>query len=69
MTPLDWTLEDSKKAAQIHVALSKAGETLGVKDILIAAPCIVRSIPIVSRNILHFKRIPDLDLIDGARFA
>ena len=69
MSPMDWTLEDSKKAAQIHVALSKSGETLSVKDILIAAPCIVRSIPIVSRNILHFRRVPGLDLIDGARYV
>ncbi|MEW6419971.1 MAG: type II toxin-antitoxin system VapC family toxin [Nitrospirota bacterium] len=68
MTPFDWTTEDSKKAAQIHVTLSKAGETLSVKDVLIAGLCVSRAVPLVTRNILHFKRIKGLKVIDGVEY-
>ena len=65
MMPFDWTVEDSKKAAQIHALLSKAGETLSVKDVLIAGQCLSRSIPLITRNIGHFKRIKGLKVVDG----
>jgi tRNA(fMet)-specific endonuclease VapC len=68
LIPLDWNKEDSKKAAEVHVILSKAGETLNVKDILIAGPCLSRSIPIVTRNIAHFKKIKGLKVLDGIKF-
>ncbi|MBF8251261.1 MAG: putative ribonuclease [Deltaproteobacteria bacterium] len=68
MVPLDWTVEDSKKAAQIHVSLSKAGETLSVKDVLIAGQCLSRSIPLITRNISHFKRVKGLKVVDGTAY-
>ena len=68
LTPIEWGQEDSRNAAQIHVQLSKSGQTLHVKDILIAGPCISRSIPLITRNILHFKRIKGLKVIDGTKF-
>lgn len=68
MTPFDWTTEDSKKAAQIHVTLSKAGETLSVKDVLIAGLCLSRSVPLITRNVSHFNRIKGLKVVDGAKY-
>lgn len=68
MISFDWTTEDSKKAAQIHVALSKAGETLSVKDVLIAGLYLSRSVSLVTRNVSHFSRIKGLKVIDGAKY-
>ncbi len=68
MISFDWTTEDSKKAAQIHVTLSKAGETLSVKDVLIAGLCVSRAVPLVTRNVSHFNRIKGLKVIDGSKY-
>jgi predicted nucleic acid-binding protein len=68
MLSFDWATEDSKKAAQIHATLSRAGETLSVKDVLIAGLCVSRAVPLVTRNISHFKRIKGLKVIDGAEY-
>jgi tRNA(fMet)-specific endonuclease VapC len=68
MIPFDWKVEDSRKAAQLHAALSKAGETLSVKDVLIAGICLSRSVSLITRNISHFKRIKGLKVIDGTRY-
>ncbi len=68
MTPFDWTIEDSKKAAQIHAVLSKTGETLSVKDILVAGLCVSRSIPLITRNVSHFSKIKGLKTIDGIKY-
>lgn len=68
LIPFDWTPEDSKKAAQSHVTLSKAGKTLNIKDIFVAGPCLTRGIPIITRNINHFKKIKGLKVIDGTKF-
>ena len=68
LIPFDWTPEDSKKSAQIHVTLSKAGKTLNIKDILVAGPCLTRTIPLITRNILHFRKIKGLKVIEGTKF-
>lgn len=52
----------------LYVALSKAGETSGVKDFLIAGLCISRSVPLITRNTSHFSRIKGLKVIDGAKY-
>jgi len=68
ITTFDWTSEDSKKAAQIHATLSKAGETLSVKDVLIAGLCISRSVTLITRNVSHFSKIKELKVISGTRY-
>jgi len=68
LIPMGWTQDDSRKAAHIHVTISKAGEKLSVKDILIAGVCCSKGVPIVTRNIAHFKRIKELKVIDGTNF-
>jgi len=68
MTPFDWSVEDSKRAAQLHASLSKSGETLSVKDVLIAGPCIARNVPLVTRNVSHFRRIKGLKVINSTKY-
>jgi predicted nucleic acid-binding protein len=68
MIPFSWTVEDSKRSAQLHASISKTGETLSVKDVLIAGLCLSRSVPLVTRNVLHFSRIKGLKVIDGLRY-
>jgi tRNA(fMet)-specific endonuclease VapC len=68
LIPFDWTPEDSKKSAQIHVTLTKAGKTSNIKDILVAGPCLTRNIPLITRNILHFRKIKGLKVIEGTTF-
>ncbi len=69
LIPFDWTPEDSKKAAQIHVTLSKTGKTLNIKDILVAGPCLTRAVPLITRNSFHFGKIKGLKVIDGTKFV
>jgi len=68
MTPFDWSVEDSKRAAQLHASLPKSGETLSVKDVLVAGPCIAKNVPLVTRNVSHFRRIKGLKVIDGTKY-
>jgi tRNA(fMet)-specific endonuclease VapC len=57
LIPFDWTPEDSKKAAQIHVTLSKAGKTLNIKDIFVAGPCITGLFPLLPEILCIFGRL------------
>ena len=48
--------------ARIKAKLEKKGEPLADNDLWIAACAIRHSIPLVSNNLKHFQRIPDLVL-------
>jgi len=68
ITPFDWTAEDARKAAQIHAALSKSGETLTIKDVFSAGLCLSRTVPLVTRNVSHFNKVRGLKVIDGTKY-
>lgn len=53
----------AKKAASIHYALRSKGMDIGVKDSFIAGICDAHKMPLLTRNIEHFKSIPDIKLI------
>lgn len=53
----------AKRAAAIHYALKSKGMDIGVKDSFIAGICDAHKMPLLTRNIEHFKRIPDIKLI------
>ena len=53
----------AKKAAAIHYALKSNGMDIGVKDSFIAGICDAHNMPLLTRNIDHFKRIPSIKLI------
>ncbi|PXF60532.1 MAG: hypothetical protein C4B59_09100 [Candidatus Methanogaster sp.] len=61
---LDCPRASIRKSAEIHVRLSKTGNSLDIKDILVAGTCIYFNLPLLTRNIKHFCRIKELSLVD-----
>ncbi|MDI6736503.1 MAG: type II toxin-antitoxin system VapC family toxin [bacterium] len=61
---LPWDNKSSEEATRIHVDLVKQGMDIGVKDILIAGICLSSSLPLLTRNVDHFSRIPGLNVIN-----
>jgi len=57
---LDCPRASIRKSAEIHAKLSKTGNSLDVKDILVAGTCIYFNLPLLTRNIKHFRRIQEL---------
>jgi tRNA(fMet)-specific endonuclease VapC len=58
--PLDE--EASRFAGAMRVDLEKRGRGIGMADYLIAAICVTRSLPLLTRNSDHFSRIDGLTL-------
>ncbi len=52
-------------AAKIWVELKRSGEVLDDRDILIAATAIAKDVPLLARNVKHYKRLERF----GLRFA
>lgn len=50
-------------AGKIFTNLKAKGKLIGNIDILIAAICIANSIPLLTKNVAHFKLIKELKLI------
>lgn len=51
------------QAGQLSRDLRRTGSRIGDDDILIAATAICNNLPLVSRNLEHFKRSPGLRLL------
>jgi tRNA(fMet)-specific endonuclease VapC len=58
----NFNLSSSKKAAEIFEDLKSKGEILDLADIMIASIAITNNEPLLTNNITHFKRIPELKL-------
>ena len=54
--------KEAETAAKIYNDLKKAGKLIGNQDILIAGTCLTHNLPLLTRNIEHFSRIPGLKL-------
>ncbi len=61
-TILPLTDEIVVKAAEIYADLSNRGKLIGDADIIIAASALVNGLYLVTNNLKHFKRIPDLHI-------
>ncbi|MCS6920046.1 MAG: PIN domain-containing protein [Fimbriimonadales bacterium] len=57
------TPESLDIAAQIYADLSDTGQVLGDADILIASSAIAEGLTVVSRNLRHYTRIPNLRVV------
>ncbi|GAC1559715.1 MAG: hypothetical protein NVS2B7_34210 [Herpetosiphon sp.] len=55
-----------KRFARIRGELRRNGTIIGDNDILIGATALQHGLTIVTRNIKHFQRIPDLSLFNEA---
>lgn len=62
LTPLDFTADDARKAAEIRAALAAAGTPIGPYDVLIAGQALQRGLVVVTRNTREFSRVPGLDV-------
>lgn len=51
-------------AATIRRELEWEGLGIGMADYLIAGLCLSRSLPLLTRNIKHFERVPGLQLLN-----
>lgn len=59
--PLNY--RSAQKAGEIYSQLESEGYPVGVKDTLIAAIALTRKSAVATRNIEHFKKIKDLNLV------
>jgi predicted nucleic acid-binding protein len=55
--------------AQIRGTLRKQGSMIGLGDIIIGATVLELQIPLITRNIRHFARVPELIIINPANPA
>lgn len=53
----------ARRAAAIHYTLRNNGMDIGVKDSFIAGICDAHNMPLLTRNIKHFKCVPSIRLI------
>jgi len=51
------------EASKIYIHLRKKGSLVGIRDIMIAGIAISYKIPVATRNIKEFSRIPNLRII------
>lgn len=59
---LDFDFSASRKAADIFEALRIKGETVDSSDLIIASIAIMNNEHLLTRNLQHFKRIPELNI-------
>lgn len=53
----------ARRAASLHDELIRRNADIGVKDVLIAAICLERSLPLLTLNERHFSRVPRLKVL------
>ena len=59
---LDFSASEAIVAGDILAHLARRGELIGVEDVLIGATALVREYTVVTGNVRHFERIPDLQV-------
>ena len=59
---LNFTLESARKSSEILSELIYKGETIDLRDAIIAGIVLVNGYVLVTRNIKHFKRITGLSI-------
>lgn len=58
----------ARRAASLHDELIRRNDDIGVKDVLIAAICLERSLPLLTLNERHFSRVPALKVLTPDTF-
>jgi predicted nucleic acid-binding protein len=64
---LPWTTDVSWEYGEAYRYLSENGLLIGSNDLWIAATALVFQMPLVTRNIRHYQRVPGLKLISYKR--
>ncbi len=60
---IDFNRLAAEKAAEIYTKLKKKGSLVGNQDIFLAATASCAGIPVLTRNVQHFKRISGVDVL------
>jgi tRNA(fMet)-specific endonuclease VapC len=60
VTILELGLQEVLVAGDMLAYLSRRGEPIGIEDILIGAAALARGYTVVTANVRHFQRIPNL---------
>lgn len=63
VTVIAFNGDAAREAAAIHYSLKNKGMDIGVKDSFIAGICKAHNISLLTGNIKHFKRIPDIRVL------
>ncbi len=50
-------------AGRIYTQLKSKGQLVGTHDILIAATCVANRIPLYTKNVAHFSKIEDIQIL------
>jgi len=50
-------------AGKIYTQLKSKGQLVGTHDILIAATCVANSVPLYPKNVAHFSKIEDIQIL------
>ena len=56
--------DDARQAAEIRVAMARAGTPIGPYDVLIAGQARARDLTLVTHNLREFTRVPGLRVED-----
>jgi len=59
---LPYTYEIARTAAEIDATLARKGQSISLPDVLLAATALCYELTLVTRDIEHFKRIPNLKI-------
>lgn len=61
--------ETMRTFARIRGILRKSGATIGIGDIIIGAAALELQVPLITRNVRHFARIPELAIVNPSNPA
>jgi predicted nucleic acid-binding protein len=59
--PLD--VIEAALAGKIYTQLKSKGQLIGTHDILIAAVCMANGLPLYTKNVIHFSKIKDIQIL------
>jgi len=62
MTTASFNETAARQAARLHDQLIRTNHDIGVKDVLIAAICLERNLPLLTLNERHFARVAGLTI-------
>lgn len=63
MKVMDFNYESSVEAGRILADLRKRGEPIEISDLFVGCVCKVSGMPLVTRNLKHYKRIRGLKIL------
>jgi tRNA(fMet)-specific endonuclease VapC len=66
---LTLTRKAGLRGGSLLAALRQGGETIDVRDAMQAGICLEAGVPLVTRNVSHFERVPGLRLSHPAELA